>query len=328
MDVNKERCITKNDAAYPELLRQIRNAPKQLYVRGELPDEKMPAVAVIGARHCSSYGREMAQWFASEMAVAGVQIISGMARGIDGIAQQAALEAGGESFGILGCGTDICYPAENRELYEQLIARGGLITEYPMGTMPLPMHFPSRNRIISALADCVLVIEAKEKSGTLITVDFALEQGKDVFALPGRLTDALSCGCNRLLRQGAGLVLTPTELLEVLAGKGKRIGGSCVRSNAGAAVKADGINADKQGKMKAAQSLQTEKLRNALSPSEWVVYEQLEERAVSLQELYERIHTAESGEKLSLPEVMDILMELIMKDIILTERGNKYRRKK
>lgn len=320
MDVNKERCITKNDAAYPELLRQTKNAPKQLYVRGRLPDESLPAVAIIGARSCSSYGREMAQWFAAELAAAGVQIISGMARGIDGIAQRAALEAGGESFGVLGCGTDICYPAENRELYEQLIARGGLITEHPKGTMPLPMHFPSRNRIISALADCVLVVEAKEKSGTLITVDFALEQGRDVFALPGRLSDTLSCGCNRLLRQGAGLVLSPSELLEVLTGKGKRIdiGGS-------------GAKGSEKGSVccteSAAQALQTEALLKALSPQERTVYEQLETRAVSLQELYERLHASEGGSMLTLPEVMDILMELIMKEIILTERGNKYRRK-
>lgn len=315
MDVNKERCITKNDREYPELLRQIRSAPRRLYVRGRLPDESLPAVAIIGARSCSSYGQEMAQWFASEMAAAGVQIISGMARGIDGIAQRAALEAGGDSFGILGCGTDICYPAENRELYECLIKKGGLISEHPQGTSPLPMHFPSRNRIISALADCVLVIEAKEKSGTLITVDFALEQGKDVFALPGRLTDALSGGCNRLLRQGAGLVLSPQELLEVLAGKGKRMGGGSTKDRA-------------FQKEKETQALQTEKLVTALSPTEQIVYGQLGVRGISLQELYEKIRALPEGGDMPLPRVMDILMELIMKEIILTERGNKYRRKK
>ena len=145
-----------------------------------------------------------------------MQIISGMARGIDGIGQRAALYAGGYSLGVLGCGVDVCYPRENREVYEQLLVKGGVCSEYPPGMEPRAVLFPPRNRIISGLCDGVLVIEAKGRSGTLITVDMALEQGREVYAVPGRATDALSEGCNRLIRQGAQLVMSPEELLEDL----------------------------------------------------------------------------------------------------------------
>lgn len=158
----------------------------------------------------------MAKEFGTVLARAGVQVISGMARGIDGIGQRSALCAGGYSLGVLGCGVDICYPQENRELYEQLLVKGGLCSEYPPGIEPRAALFPPRNRIISGLCDGVLVIEAKERSGTLITVDMALEQGREVYAVPGRATDALSAGCNRLIRQGAQLVMNPEELLEEL----------------------------------------------------------------------------------------------------------------
>ena len=212
----KEYCIEKSDALYPEKLRQIRNAPKRLYVRGMLPQKEEPCVAIIGARRCSDYGKKMAQIFAAELAEAGIQIISGMALGVDGIAQMAALAAGGRSYAVLGCGTDVCYPNENRKLYERLLLMGGILSEYAQGTPPLAAHFPARNRIISALADLIIVVEAKEKSGTLITVDFALEQGKEVYALPGRTTDELSRGCNRLLSQGAGIALSPQDILTAL----------------------------------------------------------------------------------------------------------------
>ena len=201
---------------YPKKLSAVHDAPYILYYAGRLPDDRKKSVAVIGARNCSEYGRYMAREFASALARAGIQIISGMARGIDGIGQRAALDADGYSMGVFGCGVDICYPPENRELYERLLAEGGVCSEYPPGTGPRAMLFPPRNRIISGLCDGILVVEAKERSGTLITVDMALEQGREVYALPGRATDALSAGCNRLIRQGAGLVMTPQELLEEL----------------------------------------------------------------------------------------------------------------
>lgn len=213
--------VTAGETEYPKRLAKIPDAPYALYYAGRLPEETRPSIAIIGARNCSEYGKGMARQFGETLAAAGVQIISGMARGIDGIGQQAALRAGGYSLGVLGCGVDICYPPENRPLYEELIGAGGICSEYPPGITPRAILFPPRNRIISGLCDAVLVIEAKERSGTLITVDMALEQGREVYALPGRATDLLSQGCNRLIRQGAALVMSPQELLQELgAGSG------------------------------------------------------------------------------------------------------------
>ncbi len=213
----KFTCIGHN--YYPHRLSNISDAPYGIYYRGKLPEQSRPAVAVIGARNCSEYGRRMAKHFGSELAMMGVQIISGMARGIDGIGQKAALEAGGYSLGVLGCGVDICYPEENRAIYDMLCLQGGVCSEYLPGILPKNSLFPPRNRIISGLSDIVLVIEAKNRSGTLITVDMALEQGKEVYALPGRVSDALSEGCNRLLQQGAGIALSPQEIVKELMGK-------------------------------------------------------------------------------------------------------------
>ena len=208
--------ISVGEPGYPRKLENIPDPPYAIYYVGKLPRDDGKTIAVIGARNCSEYGKAMARQFAEILAGAGVQIISGMARGIDGIGQQAALDAGGYSLGVLGCGVDICYPPENRQLYERLIAEGGICSEYPPGIGPRAALFPPRNRIISGLCDGVLVIEAKERSGTLITVDMALEQGREVYALPGRTTDPLSMGCNRLIRQGAELVVSPQEMLREL----------------------------------------------------------------------------------------------------------------
>lgn len=209
---------------YPGRLRNIPDRPYGIYVEGKLPEEEVPAVAVIGSRQCSGYGRLMAELCGKELAAAGVHIVSGMARGIDGISQRAALEAGGRIYAILGNGTDICYPPENRSIYMGAKENGAVISEYPPGTSPAPQLFPRRNRIISGLADLVLIIEARHKSGTLITADMALEQGKDVYVVPGRITDDLSQGCHRMLKQGAGLFTSVKDMLEEtgLAGRGKQ----------------------------------------------------------------------------------------------------------
>lgn len=208
--------VAAGEEEYPGKLKSIPDAPGALYYVGKLPKNEEKTIAIIGARNCSEYGRAMARQFGEILAEGGVQVVSGMARGIDGIGQQAALDAGGYSLGVLGCGVDICYPRENRQLYERLIAEGGVCSEYPPGIEPRAMLFPPRNRIISGLCDGVLVIEAKERSGTLITVDMALEQGREVYALPGRITDSLSRGCNMLIRQGAGMAVSPQELLREL----------------------------------------------------------------------------------------------------------------
>lgn len=212
------RVVERGERDYPARLLEIPDPPERLYVLGRLPEEKIPSVAIIGARECSEYGSYVAARLGECMGRNGIQVISGMARGIDGIGQTAALDAGGSSFAVLGSGVDVCYPARNRRLYERLRERGGVLSEYPPGTPALSRNFPPRNRIVSGLADAVVVVEAREKSGTLITVDMALEQGKEVYAVPGRVTDALSSGCNRLVKLGAAVLLDPEELAEELRG--------------------------------------------------------------------------------------------------------------
>ena len=222
-DNDRIRFITPFDPEFPEKLRFINNPPEGIYYKGRLPDPSKPSVAIIGARDCSQYGASMARYFAEALSDAGVQIISGMARGIDGIAQKAAVDAGHPSFGILGNGLDVIYPKQNKELFENILDKGGLISEFPPGTAALARNFPSRNRIISALSDLILVVESKIKSGTSITVKRAIEQGKDVFAIPGRLSDPLSTGCLKLIEDGAGIALSPASILEGMGifGSGK-----------------------------------------------------------------------------------------------------------
>lgn len=217
--------VTLSDEEYPKRLKEIPDPPYGLFVKGRLPDGDCPSVAVVGARECSEYGGFVAGEIGKSLGESGVQVISGMARGIDGICQQAALKAGGASFGVLGCGVDICYPASNRKLYESLCCAGGLLSAYPPGTEARPQHFPPRNRIVSGLADALIVVEARSRSGTLITVDMALEQGREVYAVPGRVTDRLSDGCNCLIRQGAGVFLTPEDFLRGLEESWKGAGG-------------------------------------------------------------------------------------------------------
>lgn len=206
--------ITKNSPDYPERLKEITPVPYALYVKGKLPENDIPAVAIIGARNCSEYGTFVADSFGRALASEGVNIISGMARGIDGIGQRGAIEAGGATYGILGCGVDICYPLGNLKLYRMLEEKGGLISIFPPGTAPVKQNFPMRNRIVAGLSDIILVVEAREKSGTSITVDMALKMGKDVYSIPGRLTDRLSDGCNKLIREGAGVALSPEDILK------------------------------------------------------------------------------------------------------------------
>lgn len=209
--------VAKGEPGYPKRLLHIPSPPKGIYYIGKLPREEAPSVAMVGARVCSEYGRKVAKTFGECLAKKGIQIISGMARGIDSIGQKGALDAGGQSFGVLGSGVDICYPKENLPLYNQLKKKGGILSELAPKIPPKSQHFPARNRIISGLSDLVLVIEAKEKSGTFITVDMALEQGKDVAVIPGRISDPFSKGCNELLKQGAYVVTSPEDIFDILS---------------------------------------------------------------------------------------------------------------
>ena len=198
---------------YPPGLAEIPDPPFALFVKGTCPGAKKKA-AIVGARGCSGYGEHYTREFAEVLAAAGVDIISGMAKGIDGTGQRAALNAGGKSYAVLGSGVDVCYPRENIGLYMDIQEKGGIVSEFSPGTQPYAWNFPRRNRIISALADWILIMEAKERSGSLITADLALEQGKDVYALPGPVNSVLSQGCHRLIRQGAGILITPEELMD------------------------------------------------------------------------------------------------------------------
>ena len=201
---------------YPNKLKEIYDFPYGLYYKGKLPEENIPTVAIIGARDCTNYGREIAKMFGYEFSKLGVQVISGMARGIDSYGHVGAINAGGSTYAILGCGADICYPKENINLYMDILEKGGIISEYSPGTYPLAYQFPMRNRIISAFADVIIVVEAREKSGSLITVDQALEQNKEVMVVPGRIGDRLSEGCNNLIKMGAQVIITPTDAYENL----------------------------------------------------------------------------------------------------------------
>jgi DNA processing protein len=207
----------RGERGYPPLLQELYDPPERLFVRGG-PVESLagPAVAVVGARSCSAYGTQVARNLARELAAAGVVVVSGLARGIDGEAHRGALEGGGPTVAVLGCGIDRDYPRRHAELARRICERGAVVSEYPPGIEPAPWRFPARNRIIAGLALATVVVEARERSGALITADFALELGRDVFAVPGEITAALSAGTNDLLRQGAAPLLSAGDVLDAI----------------------------------------------------------------------------------------------------------------
>ena len=208
--------INMNSKYYPERLKNIDDAPKELYCLGnlELLNYKNN-IAMIGSRNCSSYGERAAKDFAYNLAKEDICIVSGLAKGIDSFSHIGALNAKGKTIAVLGSGLDNIYPKENIKLVEEIIKNNGLvISEYPLGTKPLKHHFPARNRIISGLSDSVLVVEARKNSGTNITVDFALEQGKDVFVIPGNIYSKTSDGTNFLITEGAIPVLSYKDILD------------------------------------------------------------------------------------------------------------------
>jgi len=199
--------VSQEMETFPEKLRYIHNPPYSIYFKGGLPDEHRRAVGIVGARRCSEYGKYMAEKLGEQLAKYHIPVISGLAKGVDSYGHIGALRGKGKTYAVLGCGVDVCYPATHKQLYDEILdSDGGILSEYPPQTAPKPQLFPARNRIISALSDTIVLVEAKEKSGSLITADFALEQGKDIYACPGRTTDELSFGCNALIRQGAGIV--------------------------------------------------------------------------------------------------------------------------
>ncbi|HSO27174.1 MAG TPA: DNA-processing protein DprA [Anaerolineales bacterium] len=208
--------LTWEDEAYPRRLAEIDNPPPVLYLRGELLPEDAWAAAIVGTRRMTAYGRQVTEELAGRLAAAGATVVSGLARGVDGVAHRAALDAGGRTLAVLGSGVDRIYPPEHRRLADELIQNGALISEYPPGAAPEAANFPPRNRIVAGLSKAVVVVEAGERSGALITATFAAEQGHEVFATPGGIYAPQSRGTNRLIQQGARPLLDPQDLLDEL----------------------------------------------------------------------------------------------------------------
>jgi DNA protecting protein DprA len=292
------RFITIYDNEYPGKLKNIYSKPYGIYVKGNLPDEKThntkevtnkPSVAIIGARACTAYGLEIGNYLAKELAKYGVEIVSGMAYGIDAAAGRGAIESGGRTYAVLGSGVNICYPQANQKLYNAILnSGGGIISEQPMNMPPLAKNFPMRNRIISGLADCIIVVEAKQKSGTLITVDLGLEQGKDIFVVPGRINDLLSEGCNKLISMGAMIITSVDDILNYF-----------------------GLN-EKNKKSK--------KIVISLAPNEKLLYS-----CLNLDPKHIEVIAVEC--ELSIIETMNILTALVSKGIVDSVSGSYYFKK-
>lgn len=208
--------VTYKSSKYPELLKTIDLPPIGFYVLGELPDNTLPKVAVVGSRRCTEYGSSCCYNISKELAKRDVVIVSGMATGIDSMAHKGAIDAGGKTIAVVGTGIDVCYPQNNRDLMKSITQNGCVISEFPLGTKPNSYNFPQRNRIISGLSKTVAVIEAAGKSGTLITANFALDYGRDVFALPGNITSKFSEGTNNLIKEGAFPLTGYKDILDVL----------------------------------------------------------------------------------------------------------------
>ncbi len=215
--------LTLADELYPLRLKEIYDPPPLLYLRGELKEEDNLALSIVGSRKTSPYGRWITEKMSQEIVRHGITIVSGMARGIDSVAHGGAISGGGRTLAVLGCGIDVIYPPENRTLFGQIIDHGAVLSEFPMGSRPEGIHFPRRNRIISGLSIGVVVVQASAESGSLITADYALEQGREVFAIPGNVGAEGSRGTNRLIKEGAKLVESSEDILEEILPQWKRM---------------------------------------------------------------------------------------------------------
>ena len=275
-------------------------------------------MAIVGARECSLYGEKTASMFARELSSAGVQIISGMARGVDGISQRGSISVGGNTFGVLGCGVDVIYPEENKDLFADILKDWGILSEFEPGTEPLRQYFPSRNRIISGLSDIVLVVEARKRSGTYITVTQALEQGREVFAVPGRITDSLSDGCNNLIAAGAEIAVNSQTLIQDLMNKGfKYINGSFdIKDKRREIVdtKEKCILSEK-GKIDLNENIENTDTSKSL---EEIIHKMLLQNEMSLDAIYMAL-----GDKCSIEDLSVSLVELEM-DGRIVKTGSRY----
>jgi DNA processing protein len=286
------KVVPFTDSTYPARLRMIADPPPLLYVKGDIRSEDERAVAIVGSRSASDYGRRVARDLCRGLASLGFTVVSGMARGIDGTAHGTALNAGGRTIAVLGSGVDRAYPAEHQQLYQRISENGAVISEFPLGTRPMAFNFPARNRLISGLSLGVVVVEATEKSGSLITAALALEQGREVFAVPGEVGSSRSRGAHRLIRQGAKLVETVDDILEEIAPQL-----AARRGNADGAVKRT--------------------LPRHLGDEFQKIFALFQERSLQIDEVIEN-----SG--YSPPRVSEILLELELQGYIKQLPGKKY----
>jgi len=226
------KIITLRDHDYPRHLKDIYDPPALLYTRGELRRQDELAVAIVGSRKTAPYGRWITEKMGENLARHGVTVVSGMARGIDSLAHKGAIQGGGRTIAVLGCGVDVIYPSENRNLFQQIIEHGAVLSEFPMGSPPEGGHFPKRNRVISGLSMGVVIVQASAESGSLITAGYALEQGREVFAVPGNVGAEGSRGTNQLIKDGAKLVETSDDILEEILPQWRREGGEHEKTEA------------------------------------------------------------------------------------------------
>lgn len=288
--------IPFSDAAYPGSLRAIADPPPLLYVKGELRDNDSKAIAIVGSRSASDYGRRIARDLARGLASFGFTVVSGMARGIDGMAHESALQAGGRTLAVLGSGVDRAYPPEHEMLYRRISENGAVISELPMGARPIAFNFPARNRLISGLSLGVVVVEATEKSGSLITASLAAEQGREVFAVPGEAGASRSRGSHRLIRQGAKLVETVEDIIEEIAPQLSRRNGDAAPASARSLPENSG-------------------------PAARQIFALLKETSLQVDQVIEQ-----SG--LPAPQVLQVLLDLELQGFVCQTPGKIYRAEK
>lgn len=292
IDKKNINVISLNSSTYPELLKNICDPPVCLYVKGKLYADEL-SIAVVGSRRASGYGITVAKKISGELAQSNICVISGMARGIDTAAHVGALSVKGRTIAVLGCGIDLVYPPENKKLMEQIIEYGAVISEYPPGVEPAPHHFPVRNRIVSGMSVGVLVVEAGEKSGSLITAQLALEQGRDVYALPGNVISINSKGTNKLIQDGAKLVTSVQDIL-------------------------DELHWYKNFNTKNVHFENNSKINSSLDNDEKDVFELLSFESLYIDEIQKKL-------SINMPLLHSILLSLEMKGLIKRDPGGKYR---
>lgn len=270
--------ISINNDNYPKLLKNIADPPLGFYMLGQMPDDTFNKVGVIGARKCTQYGAMNAYKFGKDLGANNVIVVSGMAMGIDSMAHKGAIDGGGKTIAVLGCGLDIVYPPSNTNLRDDIIKNGCVISEFPVKTPPYPANFPMRNRIISGISDAILVVESAKKSGTLITVGQALEQGRDIFAIPGNITSPMSEGTNSLIKECAFPATNVDDILENLGViyKYSKDDNTCLQNS---------INNQNTPKTKVNNTEKSENIKNLLAPDEKIVYACIKDNPITIDEI-------------------------------------------